>query len=279
VREVPSQQFNHAIVYIPAQEGVPQGRFFDSTADAMDVEVLRTDNPGSVAMVLDEQHDAFEWIEIPYQDPSANRGTEHLKLRLDNTGAATGKITFGFKGHLGAVFRITARNKEKFQKTAQILANAVISGAAVQLIDLLSGYDNVYEPMSFSLDIRADAFARPVGNMLKFKIPRDAKPETLFNLEQREFDLMMGAPNESEWQMEIELPDNTKTVQLPDEITVDTPGIYYHRTISAEKNTVYVRQHLNYTCPRISAADYPMYRKELQKIRMAADEDVVVKLK
>ena len=42
--DVPMQQFNHAIVYVPEQKGFPTARFFDPTADALDLAAVRSDD-------------------------------------------------------------------------------------------------------------------------------------------------------------------------------------------------------------------------------------------
>jgi transglutaminase-like putative cysteine protease len=53
VRDVPMQQFNHAIVYVPTQPGIAEGRFFDPTVELLDIPVLRHDDQGTWSLVLD----------------------------------------------------------------------------------------------------------------------------------------------------------------------------------------------------------------------------------
>ena len=68
--DIPSQQFNHVVPYIPAQEGIEQGFFLDPTADALDITSMRHDDVGTLSLVYDPIDSSFEWREVPYQTPA-----------------------------------------------------------------------------------------------------------------------------------------------------------------------------------------------------------------
>ena len=72
-RDVPMQQFNHAIVYVPEQDGIRAGRFYDPTADALEVDTLPNDDTGTTALVFDTKTEKHRWIEIPLQSSELNR--------------------------------------------------------------------------------------------------------------------------------------------------------------------------------------------------------------
>ena len=116
---------------------------------------------------------------------------------------------------------------------------------------------------------------------LKFKIPFDAQPQKLFALEKREYPLVLGVPNASEWKMTFKLPAGAKIEELPKPFSIETECIDFKREVTAAAGgkTVSAEQSLIYKCERISVDRYPMYREEIQKLRNALDEDVTVKLK
>ncbi|MBW2278634.1 MAG: tetratricopeptide repeat protein, partial [Deltaproteobacteria bacterium] len=47
IKDVPFLQFNHAIVYVPKQEGIPKAQFVDATPDTLDLVTLRPDDQGT----------------------------------------------------------------------------------------------------------------------------------------------------------------------------------------------------------------------------------------
>jgi transglutaminase-like putative cysteine protease len=65
-RGVPMQQFNHAIVYVPKQPGLEIGRFYDPTVDALDIDVLRQDDQGTLSILYDPETKTHAWKKIPY---------------------------------------------------------------------------------------------------------------------------------------------------------------------------------------------------------------------
>ena len=279
IREVPSQQFNHAIVYIPEQEGLASARFFDATADALDVDVIRSDDPGTLAFVLDRDKMAFEWIEIPYQTPEMNSGIEQITLNIAADGSAEGEILLTFKGHLASIFRQASRNPEKFQKILQIVSDAIVQGAVIGDVTL-DDIENIEKPVDVKLSLKTSEFARLKDQELRFKLPFDAKPEKLFSLEKREHDLLLGVPNHNQWDVEFSLPAKARVVHLPEPMEIATECIRFSREVKSTKGgKVTASQKLDYLCERISAADYAMYRREIQKLRSAMEDDVVVRLK
>ena len=86
-KAVPMQQFNHAIVYVPAQPGIAAGRFYDPTVDALDVEILRHDDQGTLSVVYDPVQGTHEWREIPYQSAATDETVSELVGDIDAEGA------------------------------------------------------------------------------------------------------------------------------------------------------------------------------------------------
>ncbi|MBN2804839.1 MAG: DUF3857 domain-containing protein [Deltaproteobacteria bacterium] len=281
IQEVPSQQFNHAIVYVPAQEGLAEGRFFDATTDALDVDVMRSDDVGTMALVFDREKMVSNWIEIPYQDISMNSGMETLTGELSDDGSIKGSLALDFKGRLAAVLRQTFRNQEKFKKVLQFVIDALINGSTLiesEHPDIADINKNVL----LNVEFESKTFGRVQDKELRFKIPFDARPEKLFALEKREYPLVLGIPNTSRWGMTFKIPEKSKISKIPLPFVIDTPCISFSRKVDQEKGknpAVTVVQTLDYKCERISPEDYPLYRDEIQKLRNALDEDVTIKLK
>ncbi|HEY2744276.1 MAG TPA: transglutaminase domain-containing protein, partial [Polyangia bacterium] len=80
-REVPDQQFNHAIVYVPAQAGIDAPFFMDPTSDGLDMGNLRSDDQGAASLVLDPDSGHWDFVDIPYQ--AADLQFDRHKIRID----------------------------------------------------------------------------------------------------------------------------------------------------------------------------------------------------
>src|SRR5262249_38602339 len=80
-KEIPNQQFNHAIAYVPEQSGIERGSFLDPTSDGLDMGNLRPDDQGALALVMDPETGKWEWRQIPYQAPEQDY--DHHKVRIE----------------------------------------------------------------------------------------------------------------------------------------------------------------------------------------------------
>ncbi|MCK9522760.1 MAG: hypothetical protein M0R76_06880 [Proteobacteria bacterium] len=277
IREVPFPQFNHAIIYVPPQEGFATGRFYDPTVDSLDPETLRADNQGTLAFVLNLDQKSWEWVPIPYDDIQQyyHKQTSHIKVASDGT--TTGTLAFLSQGHFAATLRQISRNRENFAKQLQNLIEQFIPGAVVGPPPQ-NPIDDLSVPVDFTVDFVADTFARRTENELRFRIPLDATYPKSFALEKREHDMMMGVPYQFDWSFVFALPANARLKSTPDNMDIDLPCLRYQRTFLPTKEGLEVTQTLISKCGNIAADEYIQYRAEAQRIRQATEEDVVLQI-
>ena len=150
-REVPNQQFNHAIVYVPKQEGIDKPMFLDPTSDGLDLGNLRGDDQGALALVLDPESGKWEFREIPYQAPDLQY--DHHKIRIDvksPTEAVVGD-EISLRGGLAMGLRHLLRNQGEAKKLFEMLASALLPGTTLR--DGKAGEkENTWHPLALSLE-------------------------------------------------------------------------------------------------------------------------------
>ena len=114
--KVPNQQFNHAIVYVPKQEGFPEGFFIDPTTDGLDIGNLRGDDQGALSLVIDPKGNGFEFIAIPYQAPELQYDNHEILMKVTGPEkvVATDKITM--RGGNAESVRRVLRNRAYSEK-------------------------------------------------------------------------------------------------------------------------------------------------------------------
>jgi hypothetical protein len=170
VRDVPMQQFNHAIVYVPTQPGIAEGRFFDPTVELLDIPVLRHDDQGTWSLVFNPANDEHGWREIPYQSADMDHTLADTELDLDAQGGAKGEMVLTSHGRLGSIFRRAARNPTQFaqlmqQQLVRTFAGARLDGQQAMQID------SVFEPAKVQLAMTVPSLARREGKELRLKPP------------------------------------------------------------------------------------------------------------
>ncbi len=106
--DLPSMQFDHALVFVPPQEGIAEGFFLDATAA---YDHFRGVNPflvGTTAFVVDETQSAyrFETVSGPVESAvSLAVGAENrVRIRLSGGAASTARYRFAADGDPFAYF-------------------------------------------------------------------------------------------------------------------------------------------------------------------------------
>lgn len=273
-RDVPMQQFNHAIVYVPEQQGVA-ARFFDPTAELLDVGSVRTDDVGTHSLVFDPKTNVHTWREIPYQNPEANRETTTVALELDQKGGAKGTLTLEAVGRSGSLIRRTAKNQAIFSQVGQRIASSYVPNATTSDVRALE-VESLRVPAAIRMELAAGNFARPEGETLRVKLPSDANPRNTFSLATRNHPLLLGTPTQQQMQLELTLPEGFEAKKLPAGGTVSLPCLSLSREVSQVGRVVKSKQTWRTTCERLSAAEYPTYRAKLDDMVRMLDDELVL---
>ncbi len=274
-RELPTQQFNHAIVYVPPQEGLPEGRFFDSTADALDLDVLRDDNAGTTALVFDPDARTFAWVPIPWQTPGHHQQTTTLSFALKADGTASGTLSLSARGRSGGTVRRMARNPEQFKQFTQVVAGTYFPGASTQTPEPVEVVD-LRAPATVRAAFTAPNAARVEEGVLRLRLPTEWSPQGLFKLADRRLPLVLGTPHEQAWHFEVALPEAMTATRLPSSGEVVTPCLTFRRDVRQVPGGLSVDQTLRVTCERLPPSEYPTYRAQMERVSRLLDEEVVV---
>ena len=273
--DVPMQQFNHAIVYIPEQPGVAAGRFFDPTAELLDLDSVRTDDVGTRSLVYDPQGQSHTWRDIPYQGPEANRERTVLKLSMEKDGSAKGTLTLEAVGRSGSTIRRMTRNEEVFSQASQRLAMMLVPNATAANVKAVEA-KSLREPAVVRMDFEARSLARPECDALRLKIPTDFSARMYFPLASRRHPLVLGAPTQFQVDVELTLPEGTVVTRAPASGKIELPCLALERQVKTEGRTVTSHQSFRITCERITAAEYSTYRARADEMTRLLDDELVI---
>jgi tetratricopeptide (TPR) repeat protein len=279
-RAVPSQQFNHAIVYVPAQEGLPKGRFFDPTVDALDVQSLRSDDQGTLSLVYDPRADKHYWRDIPFQSEVFDQNEDRVKLTLDEEGVVRGELTMTSRGSIGQIIRKRARNPEAFKQVMQYRVNQLLPSAKM-LNHKAINVDDLYTPAITKIKFEHNAWVRREGDQLRIPALVDWSPKRLFQLEDRRFPLVLGHKRQWRWVLDAQIPDHLEVSHLPEDRRVGSDCLSIERRSDWDPTT----HKLNVTwayqslCERLSPQEYLIHRPLARQMIQLLKEEVVLSSK
>lgn len=136
MRGLPSMQFDHAVVYIPPQEGIATGYFVDPTASYDHYRALNPEIEGTDAFVIDESTGRYEFV------PLLSGLTASVALELSADGAA--KLTLTGAAASNGRFR-HASDGDPFSYFSSLIAR--IAGAPVTVSQCTLSSDAYDEPL------------------------------------------------------------------------------------------------------------------------------------
>ena len=278
LRAIPMQQFNHAIVYVPKQLGIEAGRFYDPTVDALDVDVLRSDDQGTWSLVYNPSNDAHQWRKIPFQAAEIDDVLNDAALTLGLDGSAKGEMTLSAKGRLGSILRRGARNQEQLGKMLEQQLGQTYPGARLVGFNAVQVTD-VFQPARLQLALQTDALARREGNELRLRLPMGWSPQRYFTLSERRHPLLLGAPRQMRWRVAFELPEGVKVKRAPRSGAIQTDCLRLSRTVDTRKaGRVLVEQTVQITCARLAPEKYAAERLKVAEMQRLLDEELVLQL-
>jgi tetratricopeptide (TPR) repeat protein len=106
-RDLPSNQFNHAVVWLPQQKGVTSGRFLDATAEYLDLDNLRLDIQATDALILDKDSWRFQRVPArPAEEEAVHTDLRHLEGRR-------WAVSFTYRGRIGERLRRSASGDKR----------------------------------------------------------------------------------------------------------------------------------------------------------------------
>jgi hypothetical protein len=265
-REVPNQQFNHAIVYVPAQEGFPEAFFVDATTDALDVGSLREDDQGSLSLVIDPlQKDGFDFVPIPFRPASE----EYIRSEVHMDVAAGGKVSVSdavkLRGSMASGARRTLKNPAYAHKFEEQFAGYLFPGST--LVSAKAGDPaDVWNPIALDLQLDDSTALDASGATHRLRLPSVVGIEQLTSLAQRRLPLSLGIPRTIEVHIGVTLPAGHEIVETPEDFDEKAPCMEIQRTSksnAAGELDETIRAIV--TCNEVSTADYPAFRAQVIK--------------
>lgn len=275
-RDVPNQQFNHAIIYVPQQDGIDEGFFMDPTTDALDMGNLRPDDQGATALVLDPDDGEWAFHEIPFQGPDMSYFRCDVGVEVSSAEAASAQAECRIRGQIASTFRRVMRNEERAGQLRQNVAHSIFPGSAVT--DASTEHvEDIDHPLEMRLTLDASPALQPQGEERRLRVPSPFNLGRVTRLESRRLPLRLGVPDSARWEIRFSAPAGGRIVRTPDDFTVEHPCFSVSRQSRTRGRTATVTIDYTRTCTDVAPEDYPELRRQAQRAANQLQAEVVIR--
>lgn len=275
-RDVPNQQFNHAIIYVPQQEGIEEGFFMDPTTDALDMGNLRPDDQGATALVMNPDDGEWAFHEIPFQGPELSYFRCDVGVDVTGAEAATAQADCRIRGQIASTFRRVMRNEERAGQLRQNVAHSIFPGSAVTEAST-EHVESIDHPLEMRLTLDASPALQPQGEERRLRVPSPFNLGRVTRLESRRLPLRLGVPDSARWEIRFSAPAGGRIVRTPDDFTVEHPCFRVSRQSRTRGRTATVTIDYTRTCTDVSPEDYPELRRQAQRAQNQLQAEVVIR--
>ncbi len=275
VQEVPEQQFNHAIVYLPQQAGVPEARFFDGTADALDLAAVPAIDQGANSLVFDPLTKSSNWRSIPFQSPEHNGVESKYDLSLSPDGSVRGSLQVEATGDDGSLFRRVSRSPNPLIQTFQLLIGTVFAQPHLETPEVLE-VKNYRAPAKLRVAFTAPAIGQRENEDLRIKLPSEKTLKEIFSLSERKHPVSFTSQEHSHSRVNLHLPAEFRVKSRPASLKLESRCLSFTQESSSRGQEVQISRQLFFRCPEIAPAEYPAERAMASLISQALEENLVL---
>ena len=275
IAEVPSQQFNHAVAYLPPQPGLKRGRFLDATAENLDIDVLRPDVQGTLSLVLFP--DGYRLIPVPYQKPDRNWFNIQVTLELKADGSATATIDLIGSGVLAGRVRKPFQNKQILRQYAQSIVHRLYPGCSLEQTRV-KGHETILEPLAVRLTATCSDVALSEEGLQRLR------PPELFGMStgagtwtERRHPIYFGPPALERVDMTVRLPKGSSKRSLPKPLRRQDPCVEVAAEwITLPDGALRYRQRVVRSCAVLKPDGYPAFRTTMTRLKKYLESEVVI---
>jgi Domain of Unknown Function with PDB structure (DUF3857)/Transglutaminase-like superfamily len=238
--------FNHVIIAVKIPEGAPKQLhasangllYFDPTHPHLPLGWLPTSLQGSRGLLTG--NGKGELVVLPSHPPEASKLLRTAKLTLQEDGSLQGRVEEVRTGALAASFRssLSAMNeKERQQLIDYMMAYHLTQHSVKDLV--IENADDPAKDLVVKYTITAPRYARTAGGLLLLR-PRvlGTKPEPLLDLTERKREYLTDGPSQQIDDIEIALPAQLQSDELPPPRKVTTAAVTYTSESAVEQNTL-----------------------------------------
>lgn len=267
VRDLPANQCDHAIVYVPDPKDPGGGLWLDGTAEYNGMDELPWADRGVPALVWDK-HGRMTFKDIPQVGPDQNVITMVLDATMSKEGSASVRSSWHATGQFAAGFRQQFRRVGRRREQLEAVVTSLQSGG--QLTDMtFSDLTDRDLPADIRFDFKAARYAEQSGSRLilqpkrRFELTKRYTPRT-----ERHYDVWLPMPSTVAYSEVYRFDPAWTVVSVPESLRLETPWIDYEAGYTTAPGEVRADKRVVIKAADIARSEY----EKLQKLCIAADQ-------
>ena len=274
IADVPNQQFNHAIVYVPVQPGFDQPFFLDPTSDGLDLGNLPYVDQGAQSLVLDPEDGSWSMIPIPYQPADINYSRSEFAVQIESPTKATASGDITARGVAGVAFRHVLRNSAVADQVMQSLAASLFPGGRLTQ-STPPPSESTAKPVSLRMDVDVSHSLQTKDKGFRFVLaPGSQELEGMVTLERRTTPLNLGVPVMSSRTIAVTAPEGFVVDHVPPSFALSHPCLTLSRQSRVQGRTVMVIVESRFSCNEVPAESYAPFRDAVRQAISQLRDDV-----
>jgi hypothetical protein len=219
------------------------------------------------------------WVETPSPVPAEARVERKATLKLESSGALSGRLFITYVGSEATWRRIAesqvdAAERRKFLEDE--VKASIPAASDVRLINV-PGWENAEEPLAADFDLRIEAWADVAGRRMLLPVEVFGGEERhLFEYARRVQPVYFDFPFMRRDDVSVALPERYRADIVPLERQTANDGASYKMTIETAADGLHVRRDLTIKRTLVKVAAYDSLRNFYQSVRAGDEQHVVL---
>ncbi len=267
VEEIPSNQCNHAIVYVPEGEGIDEPLWVDGTALEHGLDTLPWSDQDVTAMVWDDDgHMAL--MRTPRAPATNTINAFDLDVALRPDGSADVASTWTATGQTAAALRGAFKQPgQRSERLTQVL-NGIVAGSVLKDASF-SGIEDRDRNVAIDMQFGCSSYATADGDELSLRFKRPFQLTMQYApREVRYYDVWIATTQVQRLDETIRVPEGFEIASAPESLSIEKPWMSYRTTIERERDALVIRRTLTIDALRIPRDEYD----ELRRFCISVDE-------
>jgi cellulose synthase operon protein C len=258
--DIPSNQCNHAIVYVPNADDFSKGLWIDGTANYSGIDTLPWPNQGTEVMVFKDDGQMV-FVKTPVDQPGQSLSEYHIDLQVASDGSAKAKFTWDTTGQYASSLRQTFEAEGLRRQRLEQFANYVYPGSRVTSVKFSNLEDrDVPVKIEFGFD------APNVGQVSGDKMILRAKEmlqltQSYADRTDRTYDIWNAYTATQRFVETYHMPEGFRVESAPESTRLETEWLDYELKVAKGTESVEIRRELEVKALEIPKAAYDEVRE------------------
>ncbi|HVP13192.1 MAG TPA: tetratricopeptide repeat protein [Phycisphaerae bacterium] len=258
--DIPSNQCDHAIAYVPNGDDFSKGIWIDGTANYSGIDTLPWSNQGIEVMVFKDDGQMV-FMKTPVDSPAQSVSQYHIDLQLAANGSAKAKFTWDTTGQFASSMRQAFEAEGLRRQRLEQFANYVYPGSRVTSVKF-SDLENRDLPVKIEFDFDAPNVGQVSGDKMMLRAKEMLQlTQSYADRTDRTYDIWNAYTATQRFVETYHLPKGFRVESMPEPTRSQTDWLDYELKVVQDEDSLEIRRELSVKALEIPKAAYDKVRE------------------